>query len=414
MPVQSNASAKNTPAISTITAIDARRVLLHLQGLGTPPKPSSARAVGDLVQRLGYVQIDSINALERAHHLILGTRLDGYRHAHLAHTLEESRTLFEHWTHDACAIPTAWYAHWKHRFARYGVRVQRSAWWKSQFKGDPAPTIRRTLARVRREGPLRARDFERPADHRSGGWWEWHPEKAALEHLWRSGRLAVVRRDRFEKVYDLAERVLPDAHGARRPSAQSHLDWACREAIARTGIATPTEIARFFHAISLADARSWCVKAVTRGELINVVVTSAAGDRPVNSVAIPHWKDFADAPAANRIVPLCPFDPVLRERARMERLFAFDYRFEAFTPSAKRIYGYYVLPLLEGDKLIGRIDPKFDRDNETLIVRGPWWVDGVKENAARTRRFENALDRLAAQIGAAKWTLTGKHPMRRA
>ncbi|NDG63365.1 MAG: winged helix-turn-helix domain-containing protein, partial [Planctomycetes bacterium] len=100
-----------------------------------------------MVDRLGYVQVDSINVLERAHHMILGTRLDGYRPEHLAHSLEGTRTLWEHWTHDASIIPTKWYPHWKHRFVRYGVRVQRSSWWAAQFGDDPLKTIRRTLAR---------------------------------------------------------------------------------------------------------------------------------------------------------------------------------------------------------------------------------------------------------------------------
>ncbi len=399
---------------ATISAVDARRVLLQLQGLATPPKRSSATAVSKLVHDLGYVQIDSINALERAHHLILASRLDGYRHAHFAHTLEESRTLFEHWTHDACAIPTLWYPHWKHRFARSAARLKTSAWWRSQFRGDPTPTIRRTLARITRTGALRARDLDRPADHRSQGWWEWHPEKAALEFLWRSGRIAVVRRERFEKVYDLASRVFPDAHARDRTTTRAHLDWACREAIARVGIATPTEIARFFHAVSLAEARVWCAQAVKRGELVDVLVANARGESPVKCVALPNFKEHAIPLDQTRIVPLCPFDPVLRERARVERLFGFDYRFEAFTPAAKRVYGYYVLPLLEGDQLIGRIDPKFDRASETLVVRGPWWTDGRKKDAARTRRLEVALDRLAAHIGAAKWTLTGTRPKRQA
>ncbi|MDA1008733.1 MAG: winged helix DNA-binding domain-containing protein [Planctomycetota bacterium] len=393
---------------TVITAVNARRVLLHLQGLSAQPSQSSTKKVSDLVHRLGYLQIDSINALERAHHLILGTRLDGYKPAHLAHGLEQSRNLFEHWTHDACAIPTIWFDHWKHRFARYEISVKESAWWQSHFRGDPATYLRRTLARIRREGPLRARDFEPPDDHRSQGWWEWHPDKAALEHLWRSGRLAVVRRDRFEKVYDLMERVIPDAHATERSDEGAHLDWACREAIARIGIGTPAEIARFMAAVSLSEARMWCAAAVKRGELIEVLVESANGERPSKCVALCDWKKFARAPIDDRIVPLCPFDPVVRERARVSRLFGFDYRFEAFTPAAKREFGYYVLPLLEGDKFIGRIDPKFDRASETLIVRGPWWEDGVKANAARMTRLELAIDRLALQIGAKHWTFAEK------
>jgi len=397
--------AAESPAV--ISAVDARRVLLHLQRLGSSPTGSNAKSVQSMVDRLGYVQVDSINVLERAHHMILGTRLDGYRPEHLAHSLEGTRTLWEHWTHDACIIPTKWYPHWKHRFVRYGVRVQRSSWWAAHFGDDPLKTIRRTLARVKRDGPLKARDFEPPKNHRSAGWWEWHPEKAALEYLWRSGKLAIARRDRFEKVYDLAERVFPDAHGLAQSSQATHIQWACSEAIARIGIATPTEIARFFSAVTLVQARAWCVQAVARGELIEAVVPDIRqGMKPTKCVALKNWKTLCIAPNSDRIDLLSPFDPAIRERARVERLFGFDYRFEAFTPAAKRVYGYYVLPMLEGDALIGRVDPKFDRAKGTLIVRGPWWEPGVKSSKVRTQKLEFAIDRLAARIGAANWTMS--------
>ncbi len=392
---------------TVISAIDARRVLLHLQGLGSSATRSSAKSVHSMVERLGYVQVDSINVLERAHHMILGTRLDGYRHEHLAHSLEKTRNLWEHWTHDACVIPTKWYPHWKHRFDRYGARVERSSWWTAQFGDDPAKTIRRTLARVKREGPLKARDFEPPENHRSTGWWEWHPEKAALEHLWRCGKLAIARRDRFEKVYDLAARVFPASHELSRSSATDHIHWACREAITRIGIATPTEIARFFSAITLVQARAWCVQAVARGELIDVLVQNKREEtKPTKCVALKNWKTLCIAPNSDCIALLSPFDPVIRERARVERLFGFEYRFEAFTPAAKRVYGYYVLPILEGDALIGRVDTKFDRAKDTLIIRGPWWETGAKISKTRMRKLEDAIDRLAAQIGAASWSMS--------
>ncbi len=389
---------------SLVSSADARRVLLHLQGLTAPPKRSSPKAVQSLVERLGYVQIDSINVLERAHHLILGTRLDGYRHSHLAKPLEGTRGLFEHWTHDACAIPTKWFGHWRHRFARYGDRVRRNAWWQSRFRGDPDATIRKTLERIRRDGPLKARDFEPPSDHESKGWWEWHPEKAALEHLWRSGHLVITRREGFEKVYDLTERALPEAHAAHATSHEEHVAWACREAMARIGIATAREVAHFFHAISIEEARSWCAGAVTRDELLEVAVEDARGGKPVKCFALPDWRKLRREPADDRITLLCPFDPVIRERARVSRLFGFDFRFEAFVPEPKRQYGYYVLPVLEGDRLIGRIDPKFDRAQGMLRVRGPWWEPGCAPDKAQRKRLAEALSRLASQIGATAWS----------
>ena len=403
-------SIEQMPKISNkaemISNGQARRVLLNLQGLGATPECSSARMVQKVVQRLGYVQIDSINVLERAHHLILGARLAQYRHEHFTHTLEKSRGLFEHWTHDASAIPTQWFAHWKHRFARYNQRVERSAWWREQFRGDAAPIIRRTLARVRRDGPMRTRDFEAPDGHKSGGWWQWHPEKAALEHLWRSGRLAIARRERFEKVYDLVERVLPSAMEHSKSSEGEHVEWACREAINRLGIASAREIANFFSAVTPAQASAWCERALAQGELVEAIVAPSmkrgvgASVAPLKSFALPDWREFAQKPSDKRIILLCPFDPVVRDRARLLRLFQFDYRFEAFTPAAKRKHGYYVLPLLQGDEMVGRTDLKFDRQRGVLVVRGLWWSDSIGNKVMRKRKFIEALDALARQIGA--------------
>lgn len=403
MPVASRLSSPTTH----ITAAQARRVLLHLQGLSCAPVPSSAARVVELVRRLGYVQIDSINVVERAHHLILGARLDGYRAEHLAHPLERTRRLFEHWTHDACAIPIEWIGHWKHRFASHAARSQESAWWQSHFRGDESRTIARTLARVRRSGELRARDCG-AAQTRNKGWWSWHPEKAALEHLWRTGKLAIARRERFEKVYDLIGRVLPSAQNASKSAPSQHIHWACTEAIARMGIATPLELARFFCAVSSADAAAWCRAAAARGEIIEVVVDRAGGvGGATKAFALPNWLDYCEAAIDDRMRILAPFDPVGRDRARLMRLFAFDYRFEAFTPAPQRVYGYYTMPLLVGDRFVGRIDPKFDRASGTLLVRGPWWENRSPRSGARGLKGQlaSALDRLAQQIGAKKWHL---------
>ena len=398
--------SKVSNTVEIISNAQARRVLLNLQGLGELPPSSSARVVQTVVQRLGYVQIDSINVLERAHHLILGARLAQYRHEHFTHALEKSRGLFEHWTHDASAIPTKWFAHWKHRFARYNQRVERSTWWREQFRGDAAPILRRTLARVRREGPLRTRDFEAPLGHKSGGWWQWHPEKAALEHLWRSGRLAIARRERFEKVYDLVERVLPQAIEQSKSSEGAHVEWACHEAINRLGIASAREIANFFSAITHAQANAWCELSLRQGELVQVIVAPStkrgvvATNKPAKYFALPNWREFAHETQVNRMILLCPFDPVVRDRARLLRLFHFDYRFEAFTPAVKRKHGYYVLPLLQGDEMVGRADLQFDRQRGALVVRGLWWMNSLGNTAKRKRQLANALDGLSQQIGA--------------
>src|SRR5262249_27009011 len=152
--------------------------------------------------------------VERAHHLILGARLDGYRPEMLDRLAFERRTLFEHWTHDAAYIPVSLFPHWKLRFERRKQEMRRKRWYKRRLGSDPERTLPRGHARIVREGALRARDFERGPDRPATGWWDWTPEKTALEVLWHSGRLAIAGRDRFDKVYDLIERVFPEDHAA--------------------------------------------------------------------------------------------------------------------------------------------------------------------------------------------------------
>jgi uncharacterized protein YcaQ len=387
-----------------IPARESRRILLSAQGLAAPPATRSGPAsVQRLIERLGFVQVDSINVLERAHHLILQTRLESYHHETLTGLLEKERSLFEHWTHDASLIPIRWYDQWKPRFERYAGRADRNTWWHERLGGDPAPLLKRIHARVRRDGPLRGRDLE---DERSedggGGWWNWHPGKAALEHLWRVGKLSIAGRARFEKMYDLASRVHPEGDARPTPDEGTHLEWACRTAMDRLGVATAVEVAAFWKSIPSAAARSWCDAAVERGELEPIHLEDLDGTRRPAYATDRSRQMAKEDPWDEAIRPLCPFDPVIRDRKRILRRFDFDYRFEAFVPAPKRHYGYYTLPLLRGDRFVGRIDPKFDRAAECLLVRGPWWEPGCDTRQHR-KMLETATNRLAVQIGAASY-----------
>jgi uncharacterized protein YcaQ len=387
--------------LDEIPLATARRIFLGAHGLlADPERPATAAAVEKLIGELGFVQIDSINVVERAHHLTLGTRLSGYRPAQLARLLEEKRALFEHWTHDASVIPRALFPHWKPRFARFRVELPRRTWWAARLGGEPEKLLAEVRARVRRDGPRGAGDFEGPRLHDSS-WWSWKPHKAALEHLWLCGELAVVRRVNFQKVYDLAERVFPAEVGGPAPSPEEHIDWACRSALGRLGFATATEIAAFWRAVSNAQAAAWCRQAERAGELQAVVVEG----RSVYTLS--GWRARArrlsEPDDAMRL--LCPFDPLLRDRARTQRLFGFDYRFEAFTPKPQRRYGYYVMPLLQGDRLVGRVDPKLNRAEDRLEIAGVWWEAGARATRARRAALEGAVASLAKRLGAGRFTL---------
>jgi uncharacterized protein YcaQ len=352
---------------------------------------------------MGYVQLDSINVLERAHHLTLATRLDGYRPRQLTRLLEERRTLFEHWTHDAAALPTEFFPMWKNRFERYGEKPRLEGWLRTRLGEDPERLIDQVLERVRSEGPLMSKDFKHETVNPRDSFWGWKPQKAALEHLWWSGRLSISGRRDFQKVYDLTERVFPEASAIRGSAHAEYLEWACSAALDRLGVATPAELAEFWGGVTAREASTWSQGAIRQGRAREVTVLPAQRDgKPRDAVAVVDYdRRVQRAPAVpDRIRLLCPFDPVLRNRRRLSHVFGFDYRFEGFIPPAKRRHGYYVLAMLEGERLIGRLDPKFVREDDTLVVRRIFWEPGTRATAERRRKLQRALEDLAAFVGA--------------
>ncbi|MDB5296629.1 MAG: hypothetical protein JWO31_2612 [Phycisphaerales bacterium] len=389
---------------SVVSAADAARLLLGRQGLLDDPAaaagPATPRRVARLVERIGFVQVDAISTVERAHHLILAARLAGYRPAMLASALEVDRSLFEHWTHDASVLPLAWYPHWHFRFDRYRA----SRWHLNQLGAEADRVVAAVLDRVRREGPLSSRDFaaEVGAGPAKTTWWQWRPPKVALEYLWRTGALHVVARRHFHKVYDLTERAVPAAAAVPRPTEVEHVDWACRTALDRLGTATARELVQFWAAVTPAQVKVWLTAAVASGEVVPVSVGSADESPPVLAYA-PHdyRRRLARLPAPPPGVRmLCPFDPVLRDRARAKRLFGFDFRFEGFVPAAARRHGYYVMAVLDGDRFVGRADPKVDRRSGVLTVRKVWWEPGVRPTRKARAALEAGAEQLAAWVGA--------------
>lgn len=355
-------------------------------------RAEGAAALGSLIRRLGFVQLDSINVLERAHHLTLWSRMPGYAPEMLGQLLER-RELFEHWTHDASYIPIDFYPYWRYRGTLYPTLIERHSWWRERLGGDPEAMIASVRRQVEECGPVTSRDFE--GKGKAGPWWGWKREKAALEYLWRTGDLAVSSRQGFVKLYDLSERVFPSEYHRPMATPKEYQDWAFDGALQRLGVATPKELAEFWGALSLSDAREWCAQACRQRRAIAVELEGAGP-----GVACLDWEERLQRlrlPAAPRI--LNPFDPVVRDRKRLLRLFGFDYRFEAFVPASQRVYGYFVLPILERERFVGRCDAKRHRDQGVLELKGFWWEGGVRPTATRREAIKKALARLAAWLG---------------
>ncbi len=384
---------------------EARTLILGGHGLLADPKPTRKLTPAGLykaIEQLGFVQVDTISTIQRAHHHILHSRFDDYTPDLLTRLLEKQRKLFEHWTHDASVIPTVWWPHWQHRFQRYQQRYDSPDKWLRKQMGDNwTAMVAHVTERITKEGPLRSADFEHDRTT-SGGWWGWKPQKAALEYLWRIGRLSVTARQSFHKVYDLTERVLPVLHDCKQSEHSEHVEWACATALDRLGVATPAELAAFFRAVPITETRTWAKDAVRSGRAVAVTVEALDGSKPRSAIAWHDWRRrLARLPAPpDRMRLLSPFDPVIRDRHRALRLFNFDYRFEAFVPAAKRKYGYYVLPILDCDRIVGRLDAKTHRDRSELVVNGLWWEPDIKPTRARRSRLGGALRRLAVGVGA--------------
>jgi len=369
----------------------ARALILARSGLCDVRQDGGAAALLPLIGRLGYVQLDSIRIVERAHHHILYSRHTAYRPRHLDRLQAKAPALFEHWTHDSSLIPMEHYPHWIHRFARTRARI---GLWRERF-GDTR-VLKTVRDHIEARGASRARDFAHLGG-RTGSWWGWGPAKAALEYLWRSGELAVLERDGFEKIYDLTERSIPSALRELRPTRAQTIEWACSSALERLGAATPKMLSDFWDHASIAEAAKWIAGEKRCGRLIDVTLEGAAGKRGFAAVARPDIEaqlDELPAPTS-RLRALSPFDPVLRDRGRVERIFGFDYRIEIYVPGHKRKFGYYVFPLLEGSRFVGRIDMKAERAKDRLAVKGLWMEPRLSFSKARRTKLDNELARQA-------------------
>ncbi|MCF6445012.1 winged helix-turn-helix domain-containing protein [Nereida sp. MMG025] len=371
----------------------ARALWLDVNGLSAAP--TGASDVMGIIRALGMVQLDTIQVVARAHHHILWSRMNSYRERMFDPLLARDRTVFEHFTHDASILPMEFLPMWQRQFAR-----KRAVW---DAKGAPdAGLLRDVKARIADEGPLSTHAFDTKIDGPKEVWAR-PPHKKALDYLWYAGELATCHREKFTKFYDLAERVFPSQLWGQQTTDAEQVDWLCRAALERIGVGSVGEVQRFWEAMSAAEARAWAQGA----DLVPVQVQGADGSW-TDAVALPGIaaRLAQVTPPTSRLRIMNPFDPAIRDRVRLERLFGFDYRVEMFVPAAKRKWGYYVFPLLEGDRFVGRMEAKADRKAGVLRVTRLWPEAGVQWTVARQRKLEAEVDRMRrfVEVEALEWT----------
>ena len=371
----------------------ARRLWLAQNGL--TGRRDGAFDPMEIIHKLGFIQIDTIRNVTRAHNHILWSRARRFREGGLWPLLQQRR-LFEHFTHDASLIPMAMLPYWQGQFRRLGARAAAAPWYQS---GLAQAEIRAIRARIARDGPLSTHAFDSKIEG-AREMWARPPHKKALDQMWYAGTLATSHREKFVKFYDLGERVFPDHTPA--PEAES---WLNRQALDRLGIASAGEVGRFWGAVPVARAKAW---AEAQRDLIAVEVEAADGSRTRALAPADIEARLADCPAPGGGMRLInPFDPAVRDRKRLRRLFGFEYVNEMFVPRARRRWGYYVYPLLEGDGFVGRIELCAARPAGVLQVTGFWPEPGIRWPAARHRRLGAELARFArfAGLGRVEWAL---------
>jgi uncharacterized protein YcaQ len=370
---------------------DARRLWLHAQGLSaTPTGPLDLAA---LIRDLGFVQLDSIRVVARAHDHIIWSRNQNYREPMLDRLMRKDRGVFEHFTHDASVIPMEFYPNWRRQFRRLEEKVRGWEWHRGMLDEQGRAGI---VERIRAEGPLSTKAFDTKIEG-PREMWRRPPHKLALDYMWYAGDLSTSHRENFTKFYDLTERVIPDHHRDDEPPEHEQVDWLCREALNRLAFGSDGDIQRFWAAAEMAEVKDWSAR---QKRLVPVRIETADGSW-ITVAATPDIETrLRTAPApTSRLRILNPFDPVIRDRNRLQRLFGFDYRIEIFVPAAKRIWGYYVYPLLEGDRFVGRLEAKADRAAGTLTVDRLWVEPGIAWTEARNARLDAELARFARLAG---------------
>ena len=379
-----------------------RAGLLKPEWTGMPRRASGrgkrARAAAHrIIQRFGYLQLDTVSiAGARSHSLVLLSRLDGFDPTFAEELLQPNEPIFEYWGHEASWIPIELYPVFGFRREEF----RHHPWWGDLIGEHPevAENLRR---RIREEGPLRSLDMEGSG---SQGWWDLKVAKKVASGMWSSGELAIRERRAFQRTYDLAERVIPDQLRNQVVVKERAIETLALRALAGHGWATTGTISQTFRL-----AQKDVVAALDRLAESNEIVPCALDKdgRAVRGWIRPSDLDLADRletvrPRRDRGVLLSPFDPVLWDRSRVQQLFDFHQMLEIFKPAEKRIYGYYCLPVLAGERLVARYDLKADRKKGVLQVlcrRFEGDDPSQATTAADGEAARNALDRYAEAVG---------------
>lgn len=373
-----------------ISLPQARRLFLKQQGLISPaPFGRGIKATRKTIQHLGYIQIDTISVVERAHHHTLYVRVPNYKNDHLDRLQLNGRQIFEYWSHAAAYLPIEDF-----RFAKYRMEAvsnrKKGHWFPRNHK-----VIRYVRDQITAEGPLMSKDLKLPSQKKSTPWWGWKPSKQALEQLFHEGELMVVHRKGFQKVYDLTERVLPNDVSTTATQLEFY-QYLIRQGIRTCGFIKEEE-ARYLRTKAQAITKQAFQQLLEEKEIIPIKIN---GLEDVYYTTPDLLDQQPKRIGRKQVHLLCPFDNAIIQRKRIINLFNFDYKLECYVPAAKRQFGYFSLAVLYGDAFAGHLDLKLDRKKKQLWIKQFTHDPGFKLTDGFKPAFQNALTDYAEYNGA--------------
>lgn len=368
----------------------ARDLALIKQCLDKKPHLNNKQTILQIIKKLKMLQLDTINVVERSHYNVLFSRIGNYNKKDIDELLYPNKKLFEQWSHANCLIPTEFYPFYQPQIQkRRNLPINNFR--LNALGENPQELLKKVLNRIEREGPLSSKDFTDRLNG-YGTWWNRKPSRVALEVLYRKGYLAVQRRENFRIFYDLTNRIMPSNKFQEEHSFEDFIRWSTISSLDALGIGTAADIADYYRNKKV-ETQSMLEKLVNKGTVARIKVNE--------------WKEdgymlFKDLKIINelkagkhcfeRLTFLSPFDNLIWSRNRCERLFDFHFRVEIYTPKEKRIYGYYSMPILYVNQIVGIIDPKAHRKKKTLIINAIHLRENFKTDAKFLSKLSQSLD----------------------
>ncbi|CBG87763.1 winged helix-turn-helix domain-containing protein [Citrobacter rodentium] len=376
---------------------------LHLAAQGLLKKPRRRALESDIlptISRMSLLQIDTINIVARSPYLVLFSRLGAYPPHWLDAALSRGE-LMEYWAHEACFLPRSDFPLIRHRM----LSLENMGWkFSAAWMAEHADEIEQLLQHIQQNGPVRSADFAHPRKG-AGGWWEWKPQKRHLEGLFTAGKLMVVERRNFQRVYDVTQRVMPHWDDERDLLPRAQAELLMLDNSARSlGIFREPWLADYYRLKRLA-LPLWRESRAAQGKIVPVEVETL-GALWLHADLLPLLEQAqAGTLSATHSAVLSPFDPVVWDRKRAEQLFHFSYRLECYTPAPKRQFGYFVLPLLHRGQLVGRMDAKMHRKTGVLEIISLYLEEDVKVGAALQNGLRQAISDFARWQQASRVTI---------